>query len=120
MGEIKSLQSIDIAELKPYEKNSKVHKKEQIEKIQKSIKRFGFLTPVLIDKDKNIIAGHGRLEKCLDMIYNFLEEEAPDRDCPKAPQAEEAETNRAEWTLSQVWPQQQLKPCLRISVSPPE
>lgn len=72
MGEIKSLQSIDIAELKPYEKNSKVHKKEQIKKIQKSIKRFGFLTPVLIDKDKNIIAGHGRIEAAKGLSIKYV------------------------------------------------
>ena len=50
-----------ISELKPYEKNAKNHPKEQVEKIAKSIKRFGWKNPVLIDKDGLIIAGHGRV-----------------------------------------------------------
>ena len=47
--------------LKPYEQNAKIHGKEQIEKIKASIEEFGFLTPCLIDKDYNLIAGHGRV-----------------------------------------------------------
>lgn len=50
-----------IAELKPYEKNTKKHPKEQIKKIADSITEFGFKNPILIDKEGVIIAGHGRL-----------------------------------------------------------
>ena len=52
---------IDVGDLKPYEKNSKVHSEEQIEKLCRSIEEFGFVNPILIDKDLNVIAGHGRL-----------------------------------------------------------
>ena len=51
-----------IHELKPHEKNARTHSKRQIEQIAKSIKRFGFVNPVLLDKDGNILAGHGRIE----------------------------------------------------------
>ena len=47
--------------LKPYDRNAKIHTPEQVEKIARSIKAFGFLSPVLIDRDFNIIAGHGRV-----------------------------------------------------------
>lgn len=49
-----------IGELKPYARNAKEHPEKQIKKIANSIRKFGFLVPILIDKDRNIIAGHGR------------------------------------------------------------
>lgn len=61
MGNIKKIEEIDITKLQPYKKNAKKHGKGQIEKIKASILEFGFLTPCLIDKDFNLIAGHGRL-----------------------------------------------------------
>ena len=56
-------------ELKPYERNAKIHGKDQIEKLKSSIQAFGFLTPCLIDREKNLIAGHGRVmaAKALNM-----------------------------------------------------
>lgn len=61
MGSIEKIEEIDITKLQPYKKNAKKHGKGQIEKIKASILEFGFLTPCLIDKDFNLIAGHGRL-----------------------------------------------------------
>jgi len=57
MMEIKQLK---ISELKPYSRNPKTHPDKQIEKIANSIKEFGFNVPILIDKNNEIIAGHGR------------------------------------------------------------
>lgn len=48
-------------ELVPYAKNARLHTDEQVAQIAKSIEEFGFLNPILIDKDKNVIAGHGRI-----------------------------------------------------------
>lgn len=53
--------NLKIEELKPYEKNARVHPKKQVDLLCKNIERFGFTTPVLIDEKNNIIAGHGRL-----------------------------------------------------------
>lgn len=61
MGKIAEVQEVPVAELVPYERNAKIHSAEQIEKIKKSIQEFGFLSPCLIDRQKNIIAGHGRV-----------------------------------------------------------
>jgi DNA modification methylase len=55
------LKLISIDELIPYANNARTHSKEQINKIRSSLREFGFVNPVLIDKDKNIIAGHGRV-----------------------------------------------------------
>ena len=61
MAKIGKVQEVAVNELVPYEKNAKIHGADQIEKLKASIKEFGFLTPCLIDKKKNIIAGHGRV-----------------------------------------------------------
>lgn len=62
MGEIRSIKRVSISELKPYENNAKRHGKRQIERLAASIKEFGFVSPILIDKNNVIIAGHGRFE----------------------------------------------------------
>lgn len=51
-----------ISELKPRPGNPRTHSKKQIEQIAKSLKKFGFTNPVLVDENDGIIAGHGRLE----------------------------------------------------------
>ena len=61
MGEIKNIKKVGIDKLIPYVNNARVHSEDQITRIASSIREFGFLSPVLIDKDFNIIAGHGRV-----------------------------------------------------------
>jgi len=51
-----------VAELKPYARNARTHSRAQIWKIAGSMREFGFTSPVLIDRDDTIIAGHGRVE----------------------------------------------------------
>ena len=48
-------------DLHPYARNAKIHGEEQLEKLKASIQEFGFISPCLIDKENNIIAGHGRV-----------------------------------------------------------
>ena len=45
--------------LKPHPKNSRIHPEKQIEKLQRSIREFGFAKPVIVDEDYTILAGHG-------------------------------------------------------------
>ena len=52
------------AELKPQINNPRVHSDKQIRQIASSIQAFGFNVPVLIDAERRVIAGHGRLEAC--------------------------------------------------------
>lgn len=59
---VKNLPTIRIDELIPYENNAKIHGPDQIEQLRRSLRQFGFVSPVLIDEDKNLIAGHGRVE----------------------------------------------------------
>ena len=61
---------IDIALLKPYKRNAKIHTKKQIAKIIQSMKTFGVVTPILVNKDYEVIAGHGRLEALKELGYS--------------------------------------------------
>ena len=48
-------------ELIPYAKNSKKHNKTQIANVAKSIDKYGFVQPIVIDKDNMVVIGHCRL-----------------------------------------------------------
>ena len=50
-----------VAQLTPRQANPRVHSKKQIKQIARSIERFGFNSPVLIDNNGGIVAGHGRV-----------------------------------------------------------
>ena len=52
---------VAVSALKPYARNARTHSRRQIKKIAASIERFGFVNPVLIDENNQIIAGHGRV-----------------------------------------------------------
>ena len=47
--------------LRPYARNARTHSSKQIAQIAASIREFGFNNPVLVDRDGEIIAGHGRV-----------------------------------------------------------
>jgi hypothetical protein len=53
--------TISTDKLIPYANNSRTHSDEQVSQIAASIREFGFLNPIIVDKDDGIIAGHGRL-----------------------------------------------------------
>lgn len=48
--------------LRPYVGNARTHSRRQIGQIAESIKKFGFVNPILISDEGEVIAGHGRLE----------------------------------------------------------
>lgn len=62
MAKTTAMVEVAVDSLTPYERNAKQHPAEQIEKLKASIEEFGFLSPCLIDRQGNIIAGHGRVE----------------------------------------------------------
>jgi len=47
--------------IKPNPRNARTHSKKQIQQIVRSIREFGFATPVLVDESYMLIAGHGRI-----------------------------------------------------------
>lgn len=64
---------INIEDIKPYENNAKLHPKEQIEQIKKSIQEFGNNDPIAIDEENVIIEGHGRYEALKQLGYKEVE-----------------------------------------------
>ena len=54
-------ESVNIDKLIPYVNNARTHSKEQINKLRSSLREFGFINPVIIDSNYNVIAGHGRI-----------------------------------------------------------
>ena len=55
------MQLVDIHKLIPYVNNARTHNVQQINKLRSSLREFGFINPVIIDRDFNVIAGHGRI-----------------------------------------------------------
>jgi ParB-like chromosome segregation protein Spo0J len=45
----------------PYARNPRTHSENQVAQIAGSIREFGFTNPILVDSNRGIIAGHGRL-----------------------------------------------------------
>lgn len=56
------MQLVPTDQLIPYVNNARTHSTEQINKLRSSLREFGFINPVIIDRDYGIIAGHGRVE----------------------------------------------------------
>ena len=57
-----SVEHVPIGSLRPNPRNPRTHSKKQIRQIGASIRKLGFLNPVIVDDDNTILAGHGRLE----------------------------------------------------------
>lgn len=100
-----NMESAKIENIKPYKKNAKKHPKKQIQQIANSIKEFGFNQPLVLDKNNEIIVGHGRLEgaKLLGMeevpvIYkeNLTEKQV------KAYRLADNKLNESDWEMELV------------------
>lgn len=92
---------MNIASIRPYDKNAKKHPKKQVEQVAASIKEFGFNQPIVVDKKGVIIVGHGRFEaaKLLGMTdvpvleVDLTEEQA------KAYRLADNKLNESEWDM---------------------
>ena len=58
------VEQIKVADLIPYIRNAKKHEQAQIDNVAQSIKEFGIIQPIVVDKDNNIIIGHCRTLAC--------------------------------------------------------
>ena len=55
------MQLIPLGKLVPYVNNARTHSPEQLTKLRSSLREFGFINPGIIDREFNVIAGHGRI-----------------------------------------------------------
>lgn len=64
------LETLNIADIREYDRNARTHSPAQVRQIAASIREFGFNDPVAVDEDNVLIEGHGRLAaaRLLNMI----------------------------------------------------
>jgi len=65
--------TVEIDKIKPYENNPRVHDKT-IPALMESIKKFGYINPIIVDENFVILAGEGRW-KALKMLKGTLDKE---------------------------------------------
>lgn len=58
-----NIQTINVKDLKPYEKNPRKND-DAVKYVAESIQKFGFKCPIVIDKNNVIVAGHTRYKAC--------------------------------------------------------
>ena len=61
MEKFPDYKTVSVSSLIPYARNSRTHSDAQVGQIAASIKEFGFLNPIIVDGERGIIAGHGRV-----------------------------------------------------------
>ena len=61
MNTTTDMQLVSVDRLVPYVNNARTHSQEQITKLRSSLREIGFINPVIIDRNFNVIAGHGRI-----------------------------------------------------------
>lgn len=96
------IRNISVKDLIPYDRNTKKHDKTQINNVAESIKQYGFVQPIVIDKDNVVVIGHCRLlaAKQLKMkevpcvcVDDLTEEQV------KALRIVDNKSNESEWDL---------------------
>lgn len=65
------LKTVILGSIKPYKNNVKIHTKEQIDNIKESINKYGMVQPICIDKNKEIVIGHGRYFALMEIDPNM-------------------------------------------------
>lgn len=93
------------SELIPYEGNAKLHPQKQVEYIANSIRAFGFKQPIVVDKDRVVIIGHGRLLAAKELMLDtvpvvFADDLTPEQ--VDALRLADNKTNESEWDFSKL------------------
>ena len=88
--------------LTPYEKNTKKHDKTQINNVAESIKQYGFVQPIVVDKNDVIVIGHCRYEAAkklkLETVPCVCVDELTDEQV-KALRIVDNKTNESPWDM---------------------
>ena len=67
------IEYLPIKALKPYEKNTRKHKKKDVDNIARSIEKYGMCDAIGIWGEQNIIVeGHGRMLACKQLGIGFI------------------------------------------------
>ena len=95
----------DINELIPYENNARINDKA-IDIVANSIQEFGFKNPVIIDKNKVIVAGHTRVEACkklgIDKVPCIVADDLTEEQIKAFRIADNSSAQVAEWDMDKL------------------
>ena len=67
------IEKISIDKIKMYENNAKEHPSWQIEKLSETIKKIGYRSPIIVDENNMILAGHGRYMALKKLGYSDVQ-----------------------------------------------
>ena len=91
-----------VNDLIPYENNARINDKA-IDIVANSIQEFGFRNPVIIDKNKVIVAGHTRVEACkklgIDKVPCIIADDLTEEQIKAFRIADNSSAQVAEWGL---------------------
>jgi DNA modification methylase len=89
------------SELIPHPENPRKHSKSQLRGIAKSIEESGYTQPIIADKHKRILAGHGRCEAALSLglpqIPVIIRDDLSDAQAKAYMLADNKLTDRSSW-----------------------
>ena len=93
---------IELRKIKPYENNPKIHTERQIKAVANSIRSFGAVQPIVVDKNMVIIIGHCRYEAARYLNMNTFPVIVADlsEDEAKALRIIDNRTNESEWNTA--------------------
>jgi ParB-like nuclease domain len=59
------LRAVDDLKVNP--RNARTHSTRQVQQVTASVREFGFITPIVVDENGVVLAGHGRLQALLGL-----------------------------------------------------
>lgn len=99
------IKQIDPRALTPYGRNTKKHDQTQIDNVAESIRQFGFVQPVVVDKDNTIVIGHCRVLASIQLGMDTVPCVAVDDLTPEQVQAlriVDNKTNESPWDFAML------------------
>ena len=99
------IKQIDPRALTPYGRNTKKHDQTQIDNVAESIRQFGFVQPVVVDKDNTIVIGHCRVLASIQLGMDTVPCVAVDDLTPEQVQAlriVDNKTNESPWDYAML------------------
>lgn len=99
------MEQIEIEKITPYNKNAKKHSLKQIKQVADSIEKYGFIQPIVISKNNEIVIGHCRYEASkllgLKEVPIIRVENLNDKEI-KALRLADNKLNESEWDMDLV------------------
>lgn len=93
-------------DITPYENNVKRHSEKQIQNVAKSIEKYGFVQPIVVDKNNVVVIGHCRLAAAKKLGYKEIPcvcvDDLTDEEV-RALRIVDNKTNESEWDIDSLF-----------------